>query len=503
MPTQYKTPGVYINEINAFGNSIVEVPTAVPAFVGYTEKAKAGSTDLTNTPTRIESMVEYTALFGSGPPLSVTWGDKTKTTMVAQNQFLMYQSLKLFYANGGGPCYIVSIGDYGTAQKPTQPQFSDFQPGLAQLEIEPEPTIIVVPEAIKLSGVGEWAKIATNVLAQCDKTQSRVAILDVFDGNKPRGVVAKDDPIDNFREYVGDNFLKYGMAYYPFLNTSIVEASELNFTNLDPSMLKDLTKEITSGQQALADAKAGPGGTGGTIPQPIKDLLKAVEGGKVATDKVDGFHQTLMTLSPIYKQAMTQALAAVNLMPPSPALAGIYTQTDNNVGVWKAPANTSVAAVLSPAVTISHDDQEDLNVPLYGKAVNAIRTFMGRGILVWGARTLDGNSQDWRYINVRRTMIMLEQSIKIACEAYVFAPNDASTWTTVSSMIENFLTNQWKAGALAGSSAAEAFQVQVGLGSTMTGNDILDGYMRVTVKVAVVHPAEFIVLTFQQKMQTS
>ena len=98
---------------------------------------------------------------------------------------------------------------------------------------------------------------------------------------------------------------------------------------------------------------------------------------------------------------------------------------------------------------------------------------------------------------------MLEQSIKAAVMTYVFAPNDASTWVSVQNMIANFLTNQWKAGALAGAKAADAFSVTVGLGSTMTADDILDGYMRVTVKVAIVHPAEFIELTFQQQMQTS
>ena len=93
---------------------------------------------------------------------------------------------------------------------------------------------------------------------------------------------------------------------------------------------------------------------------------------------------------------------------------------DNSRGVWKAPANVSLNGVVSPAVNISHDDQEDLNVTTQGKSINAIRSFIGEGVLVWGARTLDGNSLDWRYINVRRTMIMLEQSIKLATKAYVF-----------------------------------------------------------------------------------
>jgi len=87
---------------------------------------------------------------------------------------------------------------------------------------------------------------------------------------------------------------------------------------------------------------------------------------------------------------------------------------DNSRGVWKAPANVSLSGVVSPAVNISHDEQEDLNVLIQGKTINAIRPFIGEGTLVWRARTLDGNSLDWRYINVRRTMIMLEESIKLA-----------------------------------------------------------------------------------------
>jgi hypothetical protein len=122
---------------------------------------------------------------------------------------------------------------------------------------------------------------------------------------------------------------------------------------------------------------------------------------------------------------------------------------------------------------------------------------------VWGARTLDGNSQDWRYINVRRTMIMIEQSLKLACRAYVFEPNDSNTWVTMKSMMNNFLADLWKQGALAGAIPEQAFDVQVGLGSTMTPADILAGLLLVTVKLAIVHPAEFIVITFQQQQQQS
>lgn len=114
--------------------------------------------------------------------------------------------------------------------------------------------------------------------------------------------------------------------------------------------------------------------------------------------------------------------------------------------MWKAPANVSVANAVIPSTNITNEEQEDLNVPMNGKAVNAIRFFTGDGIKVWGARTLDGNSLDWRYINVRRTMIFLEESVKNAARAYVFEPNDANTWINIKSMIENFLRGVWKRG---------------------------------------------------------
>ena len=152
---------------------------------------------------------------------------------------------------------------------------------------------------------------------------------------------------------------------------------------------------------------------------------------------------------------------------------------------------------------ITHEEYDDLNVPLSGKSVNVIRMLVGEGIKVWGARTLEGNSLDWRYINVRRTMIMLEESLKNAVRAYVFHPNSAHTWIDIKSMIESFLRSIWKRGGLAGATPEDAFSVHVGLGDTMTPEDILEGVLRVTVLVAIVRPAEFIEITFQQQMQES
>ena len=110
---------------------------------------------------------------------------------------------------------------------------------------------------------------------------------------------------------------------------------------------------------------------------------------------------------------------------------------------------------------------------------------------------------DWRYINVRRTTIFLEQSCRNAVKSYVFDDNVTATWVTVKSMIRNFLTSVWKSGGLSGASPDDAFQVSCGLGETMTAQDIVDGILRIAVQVAVVRPGEFIEFTFQQQMQKS
>ena len=182
-------------------------------------------------------------------------------------------------------------------------------------------------------------------------------------------------------------------------------------------------------------------------------------------------------------------------------MAGVMTFTDTARGVWNAPANIALNGVDSTALTINDDVQGDLNKPLDGKAINVVREFIGRGAVVWGARTLDGNSNDYRYVQVRRTLIYIEQSVKVAMRPFVFAANDGKTWVNVTSMIENFLQDLWAKGGLMGATAKEAFSVDCGLGSTMTARDVLEGYMIVRVLLQMIHPAEFIELTFKQKMQ--
>lgn len=559
-----KTPGVYIVEKNAFPNSVVEVATAVPVFIGYTQKAANGGKSLAGVPWRISSMNQYIQYFGgaASPSFSVTKidpnaaaGNPPKPTAApgqesvfhwngrgyrlsrapgkAGGRQLMYRAMQHFYANGGAACYIVSVGGYGDDLSAAA-----LIKGLEPLLKEQEPTMVLVPDAVLLEE-SDCIAVQQQVLAHCGgKMRNRVAILDVWGGERER-TAPGFSCIDAFRNDIGINHLDFAAAYYPWLHTSLVSASELDYSMFGDAegiaglvqLLKDdlgINDTTAAADKRLKQRADALDDLARTDAQWATKLQDAVDAGtlsdeekkkakdeivKRTTDPDDArlflaphkalLQKSVVAMSELYATILEEARAQMNLMPPSAAMAGLYTMVDTSRGVWKAPANVSVAGVVRPAVEISHDDQEDLNVTTQGKSINAIRSFIGEGSLVWGARTLDGNSLDWRYINVRRTMIMLEESCRLAAKAMVFEPNVANTWVTIKSMISNFLTSIWKRGGLAGAVPDDAFSVHVGLGETMTPEDILEGILRVTVLVAITRPAEFIEITFQQQMQKS
>jgi len=338
--------------------------------------------------------------------------------------------------------------------------------------------------------------LQAQMLQHCGyKLKNRFAILDVYEGTKER-TFDDEDAVDKFRNGVGANFLMWGASYYPFLHTTIVSKSEIDFTriaNLD-GLAEVLSKEVASNLEADNITAARAEG----ITAEIDKIAETTD-----PDAINSLNSTLTVISPSLNLILAEISEMLNILPPSPAMAGAYAMVDAQANVAQSPANISLGSVIAPSVNINNDNQEELNLPLNGKAINAIRTFQGKGVLVWGARTLDGNSKDYRYISVRRTMTFLEQSIKMAAEAFVFAPNNATTWSTLRATVSSFLTNQWQSGLLAGQSADDAFVVEIGLGATMTPNDILDGILKMTVKVAITRPAEFIVITFEQQQQKS
>jgi uncharacterized protein len=520
--TRFATPGVYVREQNAFGASGRAVPTAVPAFIGYTAKAAKGTNSVLNTPVKVESLSDFEKIFGGAP--STTYSLKLKDdqgfSLAADKGtlFYLYNSMRLFYANGGGICYVVSVGDYGSPVKKEDLLGDKTEGGLKSLLLEQEPTMVVVPDALLLDAA-ECYEVYRAVLKHCGwETKSRFGIFDIHDGYKSRTYDNKD-VVNHFREAIGENYLGFGAAYYPWLETTIVGKDEVSFRQV--SNVNDLVKLLTreaemrylggAAPAAKAPAKkegeaAAPAPAAGKVvdeknQKKFADAKAEIEKLKDGNAKASTLDQNLKAISPMYRTVLESMRTEINRMPTAGVMAGLYSLVDNQTGVHKAPANVKVDAAIAPAVAISSDNQEDLNSPINGKDVNAIRSFIGRGVVVWGARTLDGNSQDWRYINVRRTMIMLEQSVKNLMERYVFEPNTSQTWVRIRTGLVNFLTNMWKQGTLVGSSPSQAFDVALGLGATMSAEDVMEGIMRISVRVAISRPAEFIEITFEQKMQ--
>ncbi|WP_350305004.1 phage tail sheath family protein [Photorhabdus viridis] len=225
--------------------------------------------------------------------------------------------------------------------------------------------------------------------------------------------------------------------------------------------------------------------------------------------KLDGYDgvETLAKLKTTSLEQYTKVKTAIDtawnsanvpttsiILPPSAAVAGVYAATDASRGVWKAPANAALNNA-KPAVAITDADQGTMN----DAGINAIRHFTGKGTLVWGARTLD-QTDNWRYIPVRRLFNAAERDIKKAMQFAVFEPNSQPTWKRVQTAIDNYLYQLWQQGALAGNKPQEAYFVQIGKGITMSDTDIKQGKMIVKVGMAAVRPAEFIILQFSQNV---
>ncbi|MCH8808068.1 MAG: phage tail sheath family protein, partial [Planctomycetes bacterium] len=180
------------------------------------------------------------------------------------------------------------------------------------------------------------------------------------------------------------------------------------------------------------------------------------------------------------------------LMPPSGHIAGIWSRNDDTRGVHKAPANEVVGGAIDVEMQITKGEQDGLNPA----GINCIRAFPGRGIRVWGARTLSSDPS-WRYINVRRLFNMVEKSIEGGTQWVVFEPNSPETWARVVASVTAFLHTQWRDGALLGRRPEDSFFVRCDE-STMTVDDIQNGRLICNIGVAIVRPAEFVIFRIEQ-----
>lgn len=480
-----KIPGVHVSEVAEMGTTVEMVDTAIPVFIGYTEKAvDLGGTSLTRVPKRITSLREYEQSFGGAyletlyvdvtqpaaanlsaqfvnPPAGTTPAP-TLTAPFFLPSFLLHYSIALFYANGGRACYILSVGPYGFRNGAPDISSAVLKDAFPILEAHVGPTLIVIPDACRLSLTAEStdiqtvADIANASLAHCSKMRDRFAIIDVPISQAAIAPGVASSVLDadiTFRSHLIDDVepLRYGAAYYPYVRTDMAYAT-------------------------------GPGHV------HITSTLYAGTLSGAQTSRTDVYD--------VVNRMVTETQA---LLPPGGGVAGCYARVDDTGGVWKAPANVDLTDVVAATINVNDDSSVALS-DLSGKSINPIRTFPGRGTLIWGARTLAGNDTDYRYVPVRRFVICVEQSIKKATARFVFEPNDARAWAKVHDMIENFLNGLWRNGALQGNKPEDAFFVRVGLGATMTPQDLLDGKMIVVIGVATVRPAEFVIVSITQLM---
>jgi uncharacterized protein len=463
--SDYITPGIYIEEISNNPAAISSVATAIPAFIGYTQKAQLNEAgDLLNKPFRLTSLAEYETYFGFADPekgIEITFENDGNSLDVVgmvnqkkRSHFLMYYSLQLFFLNGGGACYIVSAGGYRTDGVI---KVTDLKRGLLSAGKIDEITLLLFPDAINLKSYKNYYSLYKKAMEQCLALEDRFTILNVFHTSNDISVWKNDVALLRSSLNIDATYLKYAAAYFPRLYTSI------QFNTID-----DLVKIVSNGA--------------GELPATLAELKSANND---------------------YYNLAVNAIREIEMrLPASPAVAGVYAQTDNTKGVWKAPANVNIDAVIRPEYILTQQEQDELNnEDSEGKYINVIRTFAGKGpAIIWGARTLAGNDNEWRYISVRRYFNMVGESCQEATESFVFEPNNVNTWKQVQSLIENYLIQQWHAGSLMGVKPEEGFFVRVGLGSTMTQTDIDEGRMIVEIGMAVIRPAEFIILRFMHKM---
>jgi phage tail sheath protein FI len=521
---EYLTPGVYIEEIERGPRPIEGVPTSTAAFLGEAERG-------TTKPRLVTSFKEYQRWFGG------IFGD---------NNYLPY-AVNGFFENGGKRLYVCRlVGEQATPADAAFGQFSiravgagswgrrvwaviqdsttktpdangnpapvgfrirlaywsnppaGFQPfdPFADVTTQPRPALIEDFDDLVLtqSSPDYFAKRFPFVdLAIGDKNQgpdssalgtlvrnpgvpadarppngSQALAQNGVDDNNPLGV---DDynglPNQQRTDYQGlaalelDPYREVALVYAPSVGTDVAQAIIAHCENLKFRF-------------GVIDCAKGINDAGSLDPRTT-----------IGDTEYAAFYYPWLAIA-------DPQTGARKLVPPGGHSLGVYARTDVERGVFKAPANETLRGVLEPEFDINDGTQAVLNP----RGVNAIRQFPGRGIRIWGARTLTSNAL-WKYVSVRRLFIFLERSIYEGTQWVVFEPNDPRLWARVTDTIRLFLRGQWRLGALFGRTEDQAFFVTCDE-TTMTQDDILNGRLICEIGIAPVRPAEFVIFRIFQ-----
>ncbi|MFB7915865.1 phage tail sheath family protein [Streptomyces sp. NPDC056061] len=496
MPS-YLTPGVYVEEVQSGARPIEGVGTAVAAFVGF---AAAGPF---HQPTLVTSWDQYVQTFG-------TFAPDTYLTLAVHG----------YFANGGGAAHIVRVG--GPAQDSTpgaavapSAALGGFQvsarPGAsgdlsveiadAEGENPPEDRFrLLVRQAGK---VVETYDVSTRksvkgylvtqarqsalieVTEQPGTAQSRPEnqVLPLSPAAAPGAGTARVSPA----EFIGDASERTGISGLEAIDEiTMVAVPDLMRAHqrgdIDAEGVKSVQSALISHCEQMGDRVA------------VLDTPPGMTAQRVRAWRNDdaGFDSRYATVYYPWIKVFDPASGHNSLMPPSGHIAGVWARSDGERGVHKAPANEVIRGALDLELRLSKGEQDLLN-PI---GVNCVRAFPGRGIRIWGARTLSSDPA-WRYLNVRRLFNYLEESILLGTQWVVFEPNDDRLWSSIRRNVTAFLTEEWRRGALFGRTAEEAFYVKCDRDNNPQESIDL-GQVVCEIGVAPVKPAEFVVFRLSQ-----
>ena len=500
---QYLSPGVYVEEVDSGSRPIEGVGTAVAAFIGVAEKGPA------NEPTLVSNWTQFVSTFGE----------------FIEGSYLAH-SVYGYFQNGGGNAYIIRVGANGAAPPAARGELTAgsgssksvpynvhaLEGGAAGNDVTVEITHptgegasedsfnIVVKRGGKVEE--EFNDLTTkkgkqNAVSVVNAASKLIRLEEATGGSLERpakgtaslsGGGGAAAPVRlGAEDYVGDAASRSGLGGLEAIEeVTMVSVPDLSAAYeqgmLDLEQFQSVQLGIISHCELMGDRMAILDPPPGYNAQQVKEwrVEKAGYDSKYATL----YWPRIKVLDPLSGQNI--------FIPPSGHMAGIWARNDNDRGVHKAPANEVVRGAVSIELNITKNEHDLLNP----EGINCIRAFPGRGVRVWGARTLSSDPA-WKYVNVRRLFNYLEKSILMNTDWVVFEPNDRTLWAKVRRTIASFLVLEWRKGALFGSVPAEAFYVKCD-DETNPAEAIDAGQLTCQIGVAPVKPAEFVIFQLSQ-----
>ncbi|HYW26294.1 MAG TPA: phage tail sheath family protein [Terriglobales bacterium] len=495
---QYLSPGVYVEEVEAGSRPIEGVGTAVAAFVGLAARGPF------NEPTLVTNWSQFVQTFGE-----------------FQEGSYLAHAVYGYFLNGGGVCYVVRIGGNGPApsagadiplgrEKALPYRVSALEAGPAGNEITVEVQDASEPAddnfKVVVSRGGRVEEVFDNVttkrgrqnVATVVKNQSRLIQLEEISGSTamepvagakvslsggsatvPMRVAAED--------YVGSAADRTGFAGLE----AVDQVTMLSVPDLMAAYQQGaIDLETVKAVQLAMIAHCELMGDRVAILDPPPDY-NAQQIREWRMDKA-GYDSKYATLYWPWVKVFDPMAGQGVFVPPSGHMAGIWARSDDTRGVHKAPANENIRGAIDLGLNITKGEHDQLN-PV---GINCIRAFPGRGIRVWGARTLSSDPA-WRYLNVRRLFNFIEESVLEGTQWVVFEPNDMALWERVKRTINAFLVRVWRDGALFGATPQEAFYCKCD--SETNPSEVIDaGQLVVEIGIAPVKPAEFVIFRIAQ-----